>query len=291
MATLINICGASRSGTTVLDLMLGNATNAFSCGEVYAWFRPWRIHHKKLKCSCGDVRCVKWERLRNLPASAFHRDAFKSLNVDFIVDSSKDEVWVLDTHRWAAVEGFKLRNILIWKDPVELAYSWWKRGRGVDFWRGEFIAYHSHIRSSGIGFASVKHSSIVRDPQETLAAICRYCGMDYFRDKEKFWTKEHHFLFGSAGTQKQARGDLGSGESIYQYPEEFLDAVGGADVFGKNDGEVMELIRWIQQRDIHTIHDTQYSPEPRMLLRYPGWYYINRFKRLVRSIIPRKEEW
>jgi hypothetical protein len=42
---LILVCGAARSGTTMLDLMLGNSPDVFSYGEIYALFRPFRTHH------------------------------------------------------------------------------------------------------------------------------------------------------------------------------------------------------------------------------------------------------
>lgn len=55
MATLINICGATRSGTTVPDLKLGNGRDAFSCGEAHALFRPWLLHHFRANWQCGQV--------------------------------------------------------------------------------------------------------------------------------------------------------------------------------------------------------------------------------------------
>jgi hypothetical protein len=36
MRTIINILGTNRAGSNMLDLMLGNDINVFSCGEVYA---------------------------------------------------------------------------------------------------------------------------------------------------------------------------------------------------------------------------------------------------------------
>ena len=67
MPTLIKICGAARSGTTMLDLMLGNASDAFSCGEVNARFRPWRSHHFNPECRCGQNPCQIWAEIADVP--------------------------------------------------------------------------------------------------------------------------------------------------------------------------------------------------------------------------------
>lgn len=69
--TLINILGAGRSGTTMLDLMLGNDNNSFSLGEVHAWFRPFRKHHFEIDCNCGNKNCNYWTEVKNLKEKLF----------------------------------------------------------------------------------------------------------------------------------------------------------------------------------------------------------------------------
>ena len=61
---LLFVCGAARSGTTMLDLMLGNSDDAVSTGEIYAVYRPYRIHHRYPVCSCGDADCSAWSGRR-----------------------------------------------------------------------------------------------------------------------------------------------------------------------------------------------------------------------------------
>jgi hypothetical protein len=57
MKKLINIYGTARSGSTMLDLILGNDPKGFSLGEVANWFYPWRTHHFDIKCGCGIYPC------------------------------------------------------------------------------------------------------------------------------------------------------------------------------------------------------------------------------------------
>lgn len=73
MPTLISICGEGQSGSTMLDLMLGNGYDTFSCGEVYAWFRPWRTHHFRITCSCGKLAAEN-HRILNGKRSRIYRN-------------------------------------------------------------------------------------------------------------------------------------------------------------------------------------------------------------------------
>ena len=123
MYTLVNICGTARSGNTMLDLILGNSDDTFSCGEVYAWFHPYRQHHFKINCSYGNNPCQTWEKIKDEPENEFHAAIFKTLGVSFVIDSSKDLCWLIDTQTWAFANNLKSINLVIWKDLLELAYS------------------------------------------------------------------------------------------------------------------------------------------------------------------------
>jgi len=129
MKKVINIYGTARSGSTMLDLILGNDPKGFSVGEVVNWFYPWRTHHFDIKCGCGVYPCPVWEKIKNFKANEFHEKVLDNLNLNFIVDSSKNLPWVVDSNvRAIKKRKFTAYNILIFKDPVSLYYSFWKRG-------------------------------------------------------------------------------------------------------------------------------------------------------------------
>jgi hypothetical protein len=172
VATLINVCGATRSGTTMLDLMLGNAPDAFSCGEVYAWFRPWKMHHFGLECRCGENPCPIWESIKNVPENQFHAIVFRELGVKFVIDSSKELCWLIDTQKWAVANGIKVFKLLLWQNPINLAYSHWKRDRGLADWRSEFVKYYTKFFETGLPFRSVCCDDLVSNPQGKLEEIC-----------------------------------------------------------------------------------------------------------------------
>jgi LPS sulfotransferase NodH len=77
--TLILVCGTARSGSTMLDVMLGNAPDAFSCGEVSSWFRPYRKQHFQIECHCGQRPCPIWEKIKDIPENIFHASMAKEL--------------------------------------------------------------------------------------------------------------------------------------------------------------------------------------------------------------------
>ena len=205
-ATPVNVCGPGRSGTTMLDLMLGTPAEAFSCGEAVAAFQPRRPEHAHLVCSCGEDPCPVWERLRAGPVEQFHRRVADTLGVERVIDSSKWFGWVRDANRWGADSGMRVVNLLIWKEPLELAFSWWKRGElpadEEAIWC--YVQYHARLLDAGFPVVSVPYADLADDPAGVLASTCRAIGLPYEPGQERFWTTQHHNLFGSSRARRNA---------------------------------------------------------------------------------------
>jgi hypothetical protein len=227
---LVNVCGASQSGTTMLHLMLGSARRAFACGEVYAWYRPFDPRHHEPACHCGRSPCPVWEKLSDLPEERFHRGAIDRLRRHTVIDSSKDLDWVTDANGWARESGLRVENVLIWKEPITLAYSWWRRGwlNPGDRSGGtrtllqpeKLTLYYEKFFESGLPYVSVNYDALIESPGETLQGLSEALGLRYHRKQERFWRKKHHYLFGS-GTVSRAlkRGERGFVKE--EPPEEF----------------------------------------------------------------------
>lgn len=222
MNKLINICSTGRSGSTMVDLILGNDESALSLGEVYAWFRPWRTNHFELVCACGQNPCPVWDRVKDIPESRFHEQLFHLLAVESVVDSSKKLTWVIDNNIWAYKrQTYKVYNILLYKDPVSLVYSHWKRGnRNVERVLG-FYDYYARFFKSGLPFVAVNYNALVQEPYAVIERLCHIVGVRFFEERLFFWKERNHHLFGSGGVKKQ----LMDGDSmIYKesYSEDFL---------------------------------------------------------------------
>lgn len=286
--TLINVCGAARSGTTMLDLMLGNRPDAFACGEVYARFRPWQEHHFHPRCRCGRDPCPVWERIGAVPERRFHAHLAAVLAVEFISDSSKDLCWLVDTQEWALADGLRVYKILLWKRPVSLAYSHWKRTGDPHAWRGEFVGYYRRFFETGLPFRAVRFDDLVGDPPRTLAAICAAVGMPYRAGQERFWEKEHHYLFGSHGVYEQTISPHPAIRPVESYPPEFAAHIPALERHLAADEEVQRLLAVLRGADIFA---GGFGPDSQRPGRRPYWYYLRRARQMAARYAPRRKGW
>jgi len=271
--------------------MLGNAPDAFYCGEVYAWFRPYRAHHFSIKCTCKRDPCPYWENIKALPENRFHAKVLEQLKVDFVMDSSKDLPWVLDNNRWAAENGIDVINLLLYKNPVDLAYSHWKRGRGLVHWRKVFLRWYGRYFQSGLPYVSVRHADLARHAAEKLEQICCVIGMEYFPGKEKFWEKEHHHLFGSQGVRKRLE-QTNSPRDRYatDLPAEFREKIPLIRSMLEQEPQILNLMEKLEEAEIShrgSQHGERTASCPRK--SYPIWYYVAKMKRRFKRYFP--EPW
>ena len=269
----------------MLDLMLGNGPGVFSCGEAYAWFRPFRTHHFKIRCSCNNAVCPVWSKIKDLREGEFHRKAFDMLGVNQIIDSSKELAWVFDSNRWASGK-VRVFNLLIWKDPVDLAYSYFKRGHDIWRWRDGFVTYHARLFKLGLPFATVNYRELAEAPGAKLKDVCKAIGVEYFAGKENFWEKEHHQLFGSLGVRKQAE----QGKASIKrdgFSSEFLGKVGILEAALKGDAEVRNIIEVLRAHDVFAGFIPEADGRPFNRVVYPFWYYKSIFRKLFRRHFPK----
>ncbi len=273
----------------MLDLMLGNASDAFSCGEVSAWFRPWRRHHFRIDCPCREKPCPVWEKIKCVSENQFHATVIKELGVNFVIDSSKDLCWLIDVQEWAASKGIRTFNLLLWKNPIDLAYSYWKRVQDLTYWRSEFVNYYSKVFEIGLHFVAVNYNDLVNKPQYTVGKICATVGMPYFEGKERFWEKEHHHLFGSGEIRRQVEAGNSTINAITTFPQEFETHIDFLQKQVAADSRVQQILGVLRRADVSLIAgnskgNKQFLPKK----PYPLWYYRKRAIRLFRRYFPEK---
>lgn len=193
------IGGTSFSGSTMFNLMLANIDGGLACGEVYALYRPRRKHHQFPTCGCNDENCTKWYTVRERG----ERDAYNAmfdifLPTSTIVDSSKNLLWYNDQQKYLKNSpSVEVHNVLLWKTPIEFAYSIWKRGKYSelkDLWR----VYHSqYLALTNGNFSAIKYRDLVNDPEQVLHKLCKKMGLPYVSGMSQYWNREQHILFGS----------------------------------------------------------------------------------------------
>jgi len=284
---LIMVCGASRSGTTMLDLMLGNSDRAFSCGEIYALFRPYRTHHFDPDCSCGTKPCPVWSKLGAVSESEFHSVALAQANIEHVIDSSKDLNWVLDGNSWATQRSIPVKHVLLWKSPIGLAYSHWKRGRPINSYRRAFINYYGRFLDLRLPFIAVSFEELVDTPEPILKKLCAYTGVEWHERQEEFWSKQHHHLFGSAGTGSQVKTGQSTIRTKEDFPEDFLQKWREADAAQDHDERLNDIIAALRAADIVSGKAANTGTP----LRYAGpikpfWYYHHALKYMYQKRFP-----
>lgn len=282
MSTLINVLGAPRTGSTLLDVTLGNGEDIFSCGEVSFYFRPMRKHDFHLSCSCANSDCKVWEELSGIAENQFHNYLLDRNK--FVVDSSKNLVWVIDsldnlnpTHKGI--------NLVTWKSEKKILYSHWKRGENLKNVFRNYIKYYTDLLSTRLSFYSVNHQDLIEDPVRVLKRIEELTGIRYFEGKEKFWQQEnHHFLFGSHGIRQQVQSGASRlyQEKFDQEYEAFFKENKDYFLGIKGAKEVMGRIR------SQSIFSSSPVRNKVSAARRPLWYYYKKIGRKLLRYFPKE---
>ena len=198
---VIFVCGTSYSGTTFFDMILANDPVGFSCGEIHALFHPYRPHHFNPECGCGDSDCNLWAEVLKGGKENVYDTIFELMpNIKFIVDSSKNPFWISYQSGILQKKKYSIKNILIWKTPLELAHSFDKRGRLKD-WEKSWINYHRLFFTLINDWHSIKYYDLI-NKKVALKNVCNYLEIPYFSGKKKYWQKnDYHTLFGNTSAK------------------------------------------------------------------------------------------
>ena len=283
--TLINILGAGRSGTTMLDLMLGNDVESFSMGEVYALFRPHRKHHFSIDCNCGDPECEYWVILEKCREDEMHLKAFDILGVNYLVDSSKYLPWVMDSSKWVRKnDNVRVVNILIYKPVISYIYSIYKRGESFEKALNSYKTYYKRFFQSGLDACAVSFDDLVHETDDTLKQLCVITGQQFHEKRKEFWNKEHHHLYGSAGTRKQ----VNTGESHIrtrdEFPAEFQSIYPKIQQLIQEDKILRNVEIKLKEIDFKKQSKDQSCSDLHIVK--PKWYYISKLKNKWKSKFP-----
>lgn len=284
VATLVNVCGESYSGTTMLELMLGNGPQSFSCGEVAFWYRPITEAHRQLRCGCGVDPCLVWMPFRDVPPHRFHGEVAQRLGVDLVTDSSKRLSWVVDANGWGAQGGWQVVNLAIWKSPLAHLHSHWKRGHSLTTALRRYRRYYTRLLHWGAPVLTVNYHRLAATPATELATICQRIGIAYFPGKECFWSRPSHSLFGNLRTRNQVGAAAGAIQDELVFPAEFLTAVDGL----RGALESPPITALAEELETHDVGRTPpVHAGSQNGVRPPWWYYRQRFSESWRSLLGR----
>lgn len=286
--TIINVLGAGRSGTTMLDLMLGNDDRSFSMGEVHAWFRPFRKHHKTIDCNCGDPDCDIWNKVKHYSEAGFFKNIFSELDVDFIIDSSKFLPWIIDQNDKLYQSEIKIVNFIVYKPIINYVYSVWKRGESVDAALNRYKLYYKRFLESGLMAHSIDFQDLVLSTDKVLNTIVGITGQLEVEQRSQFWLKEHHHLYGSGGIRNQVRKGSSLIKEKNDYPEEFMKVMEKINKRVEGDAALSEIVTLLKQINCLHVERTKELTYTKKVIK-PKWYYYLKLKNKYRSLFTEQE--
>ena len=193
---VIFVGGTAFSGSTFFHMALANDVKGFACGEVRWIFYPHRPDHVEQMNQAPKETSAIWRTLREKGAKNLYQSLFDLFpQVEFIVDSSKNPIWIQSQMTQLRKQGIEAKNILIWKTPLEFANSTKKRGR-LQNWDKEWLNYHRLYTSLIPEWKGVKYRDFASN-DAFLEQICTYLGIPYFDGKLNYWEKQHHSFGGN----------------------------------------------------------------------------------------------
>lgn len=237
--SVVFIIGIGRSGSTLLDLMLGSHPRAFSLGEISKL--PEFVRRGKKLCVREDstfweeqfTQAERQELAKGMSGHRLHRliplkverlvrgwlnndeilnpytQLFKKIDCDVLVDSSKYSSWL--TRRLEAREFQQqwLRPYLIHtvRDGRAVINSYLRiyPDKGIEALSEQWLDELEKKRQIYEPFPSdrkmtVHYEELALDPQGTLQRVCDLVGLDFMPDMVEYWKHEHHHIVGSRGT-------------------------------------------------------------------------------------------
>jgi hypothetical protein len=197
---IVFIGSTSFSGSTFLDVMLGNGENCFACGEVHAFFFPTLPHHSAPDYVCGASECEIWAEAKKQGSGNLYSFLY-SLGYEHISDSSKNLKWFELQKKNVSKEDLDHTSIMVYKHPANFIYSRFKRGLKINYkiWERYYKKFLKLFKNPLI----LSYEDLSKNPVTYLSKICDLTDIPYFPGKEKFWEGETHHLFGAASVRLQ----------------------------------------------------------------------------------------
>ncbi len=195
---VIFICSANHSGSTFFDLMLSNGqADIKSCGELH-WLDK---EHKKFGWEKRHENSMKiWPKYKDVQEDiAKGVDVYKSISNRFganiIIDSSKTPNWIepMSIKLWNSEE-FTPEFFIIYKTPLELAHSIFKRNMPYSTLKSIYVSWYTHYLRVAYHPLVVAYKDLVDKPKIVLKAACDYVKIPYYDGKERFWEQEIPYL-------------------------------------------------------------------------------------------------
>lgn len=275
MKKIINICGTGRSGSTVMDLMIGSLEKTMSLGEINAYYYPYRRHHISPLCSCEIEQCITFNKIKNYSRKDVYNKLFEDNEIENIVDSSKSLFWIFENMKHLKGGSTEIFNIVLIKDFKSYAHSIWKRGGRIQVAYRKYISYYNMLINSGINYCLVNQSDLINNKENVSNIIRDYTGLVLKKEHFDFWNFENHYFFGSPSAKKQISNK--SKQKPIGFEDKFLIDF---DLFidGKKGDILMKLKNRLKNKEF---------VDSRPNIKFKTWYMLKKIKTSFLSLYTR----
>lgn len=243
MKTVVFVMGTGHCGSTLLDLILGSHSRAFSLGEFRRLKNCLNHPHGEGYRICGvcEGKCSFWNGrasekmlkvlygrdsvIGSVPGRLLrqlvlpYRFIFRWSGADVLIDSSKNPGWIesqmTPSYTWF---GIQPKLIYLVRDGRAVVNSYYRKypERGIDAivtkWREKTVNMNKYFDSfPGNGKIKIRYEELASSPRDLIPKVCEFLGLDYEDRMLRYWEHDHHHIFGNGGTRSL----------IYRYREQF----------------------------------------------------------------------
>jgi hypothetical protein len=234
--------GPGHCGSTLLDLILGSHSNAFSLGEFH------RLHRCLDEANTGELQicgvctegCDFWNRKVSIPVlrnyysgkSTLRRLIRKFANLvsnpykklmawsgkSIMVDSSKQPGWIArqlkPAHKWKSVTPYL---VYLQRDGRAVVSSYFRKypERGIKVIAEDWCQQVEEMDRYYEEFPGAKlrmtYEELATEPEKTIRVLCEQFDIPYEAEMLRYWAHDHHHIFGNGGTRNL----------IWRYREQF----------------------------------------------------------------------
>ena len=290
---IVFVLSPGRSGSSLLDLILGSHSKCTSLGEF--WVVNEDIQRDHTCQFCADD-CSLWEKFENVCSPPrFHEAAFEAFDTHLLIDSSKNETWLEEARHNTDAEIKVIR--LTRRALPSLGRSKRKAKSLSDFYIQKWVRRNLELNQYVDTLPKdtvkwVQYEDLCTDTGAVIEDICRFIGMDYEPAMLEYWKHPHHVIRANGVTLALVRLYHG-----YLTPDELHpDAKFLYDNYGfgiqldtdyMNDPKrgfseeekrrVGSLAGWIDKRNGY-LPDAHSRPHPLAPVRHYVWNAVQKFR-------------
>jgi hypothetical protein len=237
---VVFIMGIGRSGSTLVELMIGSHSQAFSLGEIsklpklvgkteqnWTWTPPgstfWQdkfteTELKQLASGLSDRRLHKYIPLKaeKIVREWIGQDRifnpytilFSKTQADILTDSSKTVHWISNKlkareFRQGEIEPYLIYNV---RDGRAVLNSYLRlKQNTVEEISYRWLRLLKQYQEFYNQFpedkkVTVRYEELVSHPQQVVKSLCDWLNLEFTPDMVEYWKYDHHHIVGSRGT-------------------------------------------------------------------------------------------